>query len=95
MSNTCYNLFQDCLKDALEIVLNESTYSLDNENIPTFKITKNHSYQKKQSNLFAKLSSNYNNGEAKYLHSIWTLTEALWGPSEDSISNRRYLLCEW
>lgn len=87
--------FQDYLTDALEIVLAESSFTLDNENIPTFEIIKNHSYLKKQSNLFAKVCNKYNNNETKYIHSIWTLSEALWGPNEDTISNRRYLLSEW
>lgn len=75
--------------------MDECTFTLDKENIPTFTIPKNHSYLQKQSILFAKLSAKYNNEETKYLHSIWTLAEALWGPSEETISNRRYLLSEW
>lgn len=41
------------------------------------------------------MSAKFNHNDAKYVHSIWTLAEALWGPYEDTISNRRNLLSEW
>ncbi|KAJ8954478.1 hypothetical protein NQ314_007084 [Rhamnusium bicolor] len=86
---------KDFLKESLEIVLEESSYELDENDVPTFKISKNVSYLKSQTKLFSKLFTKYNGKESQYLHSIWTLAEALWGPSEETISNRRYLLSEW
>lgn len=86
---------QEFLVDALEIVLDESVSELDENLIPTFKIQKGDSYLKKQTKLFSKLVAKYSTKESCYLHSIWTLAEALWGPGENTISNRRYLLSEW
>uniref|UniRef100_A0A6P7G4Y7 Nuclear pore complex protein Nup98-Nup96 n=1 Tax=Diabrotica virgifera virgifera TaxID=50390 RepID=A0A6P7G4Y7_DIAVI len=86
---------QEILGKSLEIVLEESSYELDSNNVPTFTITKNARYFKKQSNLFSTLLERHNTKEARYLHSIWTLADSLWGPSENTVSNRRYLLSEW
>ncbi|CAG9854284.1 unnamed protein product [Phyllotreta striolata] len=86
---------EEILKDSLEIVLEESTFTLDLNQIPTYKIIKNHSYLKKQMKLFEKLLKEYDNKETRYLHSIWTLADALWGPTENTPWNRRHLLSEW
>ncbi|XP_023019445.2 nuclear pore complex protein Nup98-96 [Leptinotarsa decemlineata] len=90
-----FDPLKECLNDSLEIVLQESSYTLDVNRIPTFKIIKNHSYLKKQITLFSKLMAQRDTKESQYLHSIWTLAEALWGPTEETISNRRHLLSEW
>ncbi|KAJ8972764.1 hypothetical protein NQ317_006280 [Molorchus minor] len=79
----------DILAESLEIVLEESTYDLDHNSIPTFKIVKDLSYLKKQTKLFMKLVARHNDKESRYLHSIWTLAAALWGPGEDTFTNRR------
>lgn len=75
--------------------MEESVCELDEKLVPTFRIQTGESYLRKQTKLFSKLSAKYNAKESDYLHSIWTLAEALWGPGEDTISNRRHLLSEW
>ncbi|KAG5889547.1 hypothetical protein JTB14_024955 [Gonioctena quinquepunctata] len=90
-----FDPLKECLNDSLEIVLEECSYTLDDNRIPTFEMIKNHSYLKKQTGLFSKLMTQHNTKESRYLHSVWTLTEALWGPTEETISNRRHLLSEW
>ncbi|XP_050512505.1 nuclear pore complex protein Nup98-Nup96 isoform X2 [Diabrotica virgifera virgifera] len=90
-----FEAIDEILGKSLEIVLEESSYELDSNNVPTFTITKNARYLKKQSNLFSTLLERHNTKEARYLHSIWTLADSLWGPSENTVSNRRYLLSEW
>lgn len=95
--NIYFSLFssQEFLSDALEVVLEESFCDLDEKLVPTFQIRSGDSYLRKQAELFSKLSATYNAKESNYLYSIWTLAEALWGPSENTISNRRHLLSEW
>lgn len=90
-----FDPLKEFLSNALEVVLEESVCELDEKLIPTFQIRSGDSYLKKQAELFSKLSATYNAKESNYLYSIWTLAEALWGPSENTVSNRRHLLSEW
>ncbi|XP_057667789.1 nuclear pore complex protein Nup98-Nup96 [Diorhabda carinulata] len=95
-TNRKFVAINEILNESLQIVLEESNYTRDINKIPTYKIAKNHSYLKKQSKLFSNLLDKYSsNKEMKYLHSCWTLAEALWGPTENTVSNRRHLLSEW
>lgn len=77
------------------MVLEESTFQLSGSKVPTFKILKSDLYLKKQSAIFEKLASQYNSSEVDYLYSIWTLCAALWGPNENTVASRRFLLSEW
>ncbi|ERL95449.1 hypothetical protein D910_12711 [Dendroctonus ponderosae] len=90
-----YDHLKDVLTDCLKVVLEESTFQLSASKVPTFKILKSDLYLKKQSAIFEKLASQYNSSEVDYLYSIWTLCAALWGPNENTIASRRYLLSEW
>ncbi|CAH1975299.1 unnamed protein product [Acanthoscelides obtectus] len=91
------DVLQECLESSLEVVLEESSYETDSENIPTFKVVGGDSYLKKQTELFRDTMRKFENEHARYLHSIWTLAEVLWGPADgdDSVSYRRHLLSEW
>ncbi|KAJ8950741.1 hypothetical protein NQ318_011234 [Aromia moschata] len=84
-----FDPLKEVLQDSLEIVLEESTYDLDVDCIPTFRIRKDHAYLQKQTKLFSKLVSKYSDKDSQYLYSIWTLADALWGPDEDTFTNRR------
>lgn len=82
--------------DSLKVVLQESSYELSREQIPTFKILKSNTYLLKQTEIFERLAQNHNQSpESCYLSSIWTLCVALWGPGENSPHHRRHLLTEW
>nr|CAI5817793.1 unnamed protein product [Callosobruchus analis] len=89
------DVMQEYLKTSLEVVLEESTYNTDSENVPTFKVFGGQSYLEKQTALFRDIMKQFENEQSRYLHSIWTLAEVLWGPGEDSVSYRRHLLSEW
>lgn len=91
----CFDPLKDILTDSLKIVLEESTHQLSSSKIPTFKVLKSHSYLKKQGDIFEKLATQYSSSQSNYLNSIWTLCKALWGPGENSISHRRFLVSEW
>lgn len=94
-ASSSFDPLKDILTDSLKIVLAESTCYVNTAKIPLFKILKSDVYLRKQTELFEKLSTQYNSSKANYLHSIWTLCTALWGPSENTVANRRYLLTEW
>ncbi|XP_018566135.1 nuclear pore complex protein Nup98-Nup96 [Anoplophora glabripennis] len=90
-----FDPLKEFLSDALEVVLEESACELDEKLIPTFQIRNGDSYLRKQAKLFSKLAAKYSAMESRYSYSIWTLAEALWGPGENTVSNRRHLLSEW
>ncbi|KAL1502583.1 hypothetical protein ABEB36_007706 [Hypothenemus hampei] len=90
-----FDPLKDVLIESLQAVLEDSTFQTSTLKVPTFKILKSDSYLKKQSQLFSNLATQYSSAQANYLNSIWTLCTALWGPNENTISNRRYLLSEW
>ncbi|XP_060517392.1 nuclear pore complex protein Nup98-Nup96-like isoform X1 [Cylas formicarius] len=90
-----FDPLKDVLIDALRVVLEESTFELGKSRIPTFKVGKTSSYLQKQTALFETLALQYNSKQSVYLYSIWTLCTALWGPAENTVSNRRHLLTEW
>ncbi|KAF7286165.1 hypothetical protein GWI33_007127 [Rhynchophorus ferrugineus] len=90
-----FDPLKDVLTDSLKVVLDQSTYHLSSSKIPIFNILKTDTYLKCQTEIFEKLSLQYNSVRVNYLHSVWTLCTALWGPSENSVANRRHLLTEW